>query len=211
MRATLVILAMVTAAALLPRAAAAQDGHPDLTGLWKLQRPDSLVVGRAGRPPQDVRERGSFGGSPAGRLPGGPRDSTPFGAMRTITITQTDSTVTIGGERLPSHIYFTDGREEKLTLGGVATTVRARWEWGDLVVEREGDQRTTIESYRLDEKGPWLIVIVEIQGDEDSDRPGMIRLHRIYDREEPPGPAPPQEPRQPHDPHGAPMGGSSTA
>lgn len=169
----------LTAAAVLalaaPSGAAAQE-IPDLTGSWKLQMPDSLLMERDDRPP-----RGGGGMSPAGLPRSGARDSIPLGPARALTITQSDSTVTIGGERLPMHTYFPDGREEKLDFLGVETVVKAWWDGGDLVIERKSSTRTLVESYRLDEIGPRLIVIVEIQPNEESKLRG-VRIHRIYDR-----------------------------
>ena len=180
MRRAILALAAFLFLAALPRGAAAQEEErPDMTGSWKLQQPDSVrPVGRTPSPE---------GGAGAIRRPGGSRDTLSPVPARTLVISHSDSTVTIGGERFPQHTYFTDGREESLAFGGVDTVVRAWWEWGDLVIERKGGERTTTESYRLDEKGPWLFVIVEIRPDTESDDPPRtIRLHRIYDREDVP-------------------------
>ncbi len=188
MRYAVLALAALYSLAALPRGAAAQEENPDLTGSWKLQQRDSLPSETRRAPAiagDDVRDLGLPSGSGLRRVPG---DTLGGGPVRTLTITQTDSTVTIAGERFPLHTYFTDGREESFAFRGVETVVRAWWEWGDLVIERKGGERTTVESYRLDEKGPWLIVIVEIRPDGESDAARRtIRLHRIYDREaEPP-------------------------
>jgi hypothetical protein len=183
MRRAVLALAACAFVAALPRGAAAQEEErPDLTGSWKLQQPDSVApVGRT--PPGG----GPQGGNGTIRRPGGGRDTLSPVPARTLVIAQSDSTVTIGGERFPQHTYFTDGREESLSFGGVDTVVRAWWEWGDLVIERKGGERTTTESYRLDAKGPWLFVIVEIRPDAESDEPlRAIRLHRIYQPEGPP-------------------------
>lgn len=176
MRSICITLALLALAAALPARARAQSEHPDLTGTWKIERRDSLPPERSNRGP----EGGRMGG-PGPRPPGGPRDSVPFGPAPTLTIAQSDSTVTIGGGRLPAHTYVTDGRERNVDVAGEETVVRARWDWGDLVIERKGGKGTTVESYRLDERTSQLIVIVEIQADEDSgDRPGTIRISRIY-------------------------------
>ena len=101
-----------------------------------------------------------------------------MGAARTLTITQSDSTITLAREGGLTETYFTDGREEDREDGELGRHVaRAWWDMGDLLIERRGEGRTLVQTYRLDEAGTWLIVLTEIKGER-----GTIRINRIYDR-----------------------------
>jgi hypothetical protein len=165
-------------------------GPPDLSGTWKLQA-DSAPGGR--RP-----DGGDPSGPPGGRRPEGGPGRRPGGIPgpgleRTLTIAQTDSTVTMTGQLGPARTYFTDGREVRHEMGDSASVVvRARWDADDLIIERRGEEWTSVEAYRFDGKGPRLIVIVEITPDEEArDRSRSFRTNRIYERavdaEPPPG------------------------
>ena len=205
MRSFAVSLAALALVAASPARGNAQDERPDLSGTWSLQRPDSMPSGRGAAPRGGDGSPSGGPESPGGRRgagpPRGPAESAPARPARTLVIAQTDSTVTIAGERLPSHTYFTDGREERQSFAGVERVVKAYWDWDDLVVERRSVQRENeekededdeeedergaramVQTYRFDEKGPRLIVITEVEQGEDR---GSLRIHRIYTRADP--------------------------
>jgi hypothetical protein len=188
------VTALLMARALLGDVAA--PGPPDLSGTWKVRTDSTRMEGR--RPPQP----GGFGGQETGRRPGPPPRGTQLGGLlgtglaRTLTIVQTDSTVTVAGDSGPGWTYFTDGREIQRTVSdSVAVVVRAWWDAEDLIVERKGEEGTATVAYRLDDRGPRLIVITEIRPGSEKSALRPVRTHRIYYRAAPnpaaPSPAPP--------------------
>lgn len=149
--------------------------HPDLSGTWKLRQGDF---------PPGEQPRGPDGGRPPGEAPDprggrGPEVGLPSAEVpRTLTIAQSGFTVTVASDGGRTGTYFTDGREEHRAGGALGpSVVRAWWDAGDLIIERRGEGRAVIETYRFDERGPWLIVLTEIEGER-----GTIRIDRVYDR-----------------------------
>jgi membrane dipeptidase len=168
-----------------PVVAVAPREHPDLSGMWNLRQGESIPPGErprrpggggdpsgpsGGRPPRGAPDRQESAGGPEGGPPG-------MGVARTLTIAQSGFTVTFKTENM-SDTYFTDGREVRRENGGLGPhMVRASWDAGDLIIERRGEARTITETYRFDERGPRLIVLSEIRGEQ-----GAIRINRIYER-----------------------------
>src|SRR5687768_16669688 len=104
----IVVAAILLAPAEWRAGAAPPQDPPDLTGTWKLQAASAPGEGR----------RRTGGGQPSGPPGGRPEGAPERGRVgpgprleRTLTIAQTDSTITITGERGPARTYFTDGRE----------------------------------------------------------------------------------------------------
>ncbi len=151
-------------------ASLASAGQVDLSGTWILNREESeRPAGRIGKP---------FAGPGRERPGGGPHPGAR--SARSLTITQTDSTITIARGRR-ARTLFTDGRTVEHTLhDGVVVQLTASWVEGGLRVERVSQRGTMRESFGLAADGLKLEQLVRIEGDR-LEEPVEFRL--VFDRE----------------------------
>ena len=172
--------------------------YPDLSGSWVLNESTSDLAG-----PGERDEMIGTGGSVDGRPPGGGRRGGGRGgrgggmhfdpevvaerlrllvdAADAITITQTDSTLTIVNRNGLERVLFTDGREVEYRIRDVGEVkAKARWKDERLEVERKLDVigLKLKEKYERSQDGKHLQVDVELSGGR------LIRTfkaRRVYD------------------------------
>lgn len=180
-------------------AVASTGGLTDLTGAWTLNRdqsdapprPDSLRMRgqgqRHGAPGDSIAPEG-------GRRPRGMRgrhhgDSADFDGGRrgprgpmTMTIAQTDSTVTITGPRGRARTLYTDGRT--MTPDGPrapeGATVTAVWNAeGALVVTHTGPRGGRTETFMLSPDAQQLTIVSVMQRPDET---ATRTMKRVFDR-----------------------------
>jgi hypothetical protein len=130
--------------------------------------------------------RGGYGGRSGGRGGGGMSDERrarmrqttqlALQAPATLTIAETDSTVTLTPESAAALAVYSDGRKIKQTVdGGGDIEIKGRWQGNDFVVERKvsGGGKVT-EDYLRSQDGKQLFVIVNLRG-------RSIEFRRVYD------------------------------
>ena len=176
--------------------------YPDLTGSWVLNESTSDLAGPGerdemigtggsvdGRPPGGGQRGGGRGGRGGGRPGGMPFDPEVVAerlrllvdAADAITITQTDSTLTIVNRNGLERVLFTDGREVEYRIRDVGEVkAKARWKDERLEVERKLDVigLKLKEKYERSQDGKHLQVDVELSGGR------LIRTfkaRRVYD------------------------------
>ena len=106
-----------------------------------------------------------------------------FDPPEALTISETDSTVTLAADSTDTLTLHSDGRKLKQKVdGGGDIETKAHWQGNDLVVERtvSGGGKVT-EDYLRSQDGKQLYVIVGFTGL----RGRSIQFRRVYD------PAPP--------------------
>jgi hypothetical protein len=100
-------------------------------------------------------------------------------APATLTIAESDSSVTITADTGAALVLYGDGRKLKQTVdGGGDLEIKARWLGNDFVVEREvsGGGKVT-EDYLRSPDGKQLFVIVSL----DNGRGRSLDFRRVYD------------------------------
>ncbi len=165
-------------AALAPNFDLSAIAGADFTGSWTLNEEASDLPprgdGRHGQQPAGVRSGGGPDerGGPGGR--GGPPPP-----MRSMTITQTDSTITVSDER-HARVIFTDGRTETIALrDGKSGEILAGWDGATLVIQQSmEDGPSAVERWSLNEANQ-LVVAVEADGPM-----GEKTITLVYDRTE---------------------------
>ena len=97
-----------------------------------------------------------------------------------VTVTATDSTVTLAPDTGAALVVHSDGRKVKQQLeGGGEVEVRGEWDGHEFVVERKvSDGGKVTEKYRLSEDGKQLDVEVTLAGLKGR----SVKFRRVYDR-----------------------------
>lgn len=177
---------------------AAQSDNPRNMGEWGDSTGDR--EGRRGGYGGGGEGRGGFGGrggygggrrggmGGGGRMGGGMSDEQrarmrqtmllAFDAPATLTIAQSDSTVTLTPDTGAVAEIHSDGRKLKQTVeGGGDLEIKGRWTGNDFVVERKvsGGGKVT-EDYLKSQDGKQLFVIVDFEGTRRS-----VQFRRVYD------------------------------
>lgn len=172
---------------------------PDLSGTWILNRDDSdnprdrAREGRSSRGGRGGRGGGMGGitGGRGGRVGGRDQNSgNPGAALRMLlagaerlTISQSDSTIDIANAAGEITVIRADGRRRDLEAVGRGERVRikAQWEDGRLVVERESDDWGRItETYELVSSSERLVVNTRLRMRGAS---RTLEFQRVYDAE----------------------------
>jgi hypothetical protein len=102
-----------------------------------------------------------------------------FAAPATLTIGESDSTLTVTPDTGAALILYGDGRKVKQAVeGGDDVETKARWQGNDFVVERKvsGGGKVT-EDYLKSQDGKQLFVIVSV----DPGRGRSFEFRRVYD------------------------------
>jgi len=159
--------------------------HPvDLSGTWKLNpdasdNPREVLGNRRGQGPRagarpDSGTRGFRGpGGPGARRGGGPGD-------RTLTITQTDQTVTLSHGPRRSISFTPNGQAVTKEGRGGEHQVTATWEGEVLVVEHSGPRGGTMtRSFQLSADGQQLIVTNKISGGPSGE---TVEFRTVFDK-----------------------------
>ncbi len=154
-----------------------------------------LLRGR-GKPAvgMDGRSRGGGGaaaggaGGGGGGARGGPAGlgpMTPYGRpARQLTISQSDSTITITPQEGQAEVLYLDGRKSRTEFPGTEPIeVVAKWKGGKLTVERKfGSTGTIREVYSLGADGKELTLDMRFSGAELTQ---PIDMKRVYDLSSP--------------------------
>jgi hypothetical protein len=137
---------------------------------------------------------GGGGGRPRGNGGGGgrPVSDETRAAMRVtrafalnppavLTVTATDSTVTLAPDTGAALVVHSDGRKVKQQIeGGGEIEVQGRWDGHEFVVERKvSDGGKVTEKYRLSQDGKQLDVEVTLAGMKGR----SLKFKRVYDRQ----------------------------
>jgi hypothetical protein len=200
------IFLLACALAILPGELPAAE-EPNFAGTWQLndeQSDDAREKIRSAIGSSGGGRHGSFGGR-RGSRGGGPggdpqeRMGKMLEAAERLTIAHRDLELTITDNNGRAHTFYTDGRSfEQQTPRGDAVDVTARWQGGQLVVERAGGRGGKVsETYELAPDGQQLFVTTRIEN-RRFEEPVVIR--RVYDAVAESGPrsAPAPDPRQYH-------------
>lgn len=102
-----------------------------------------------------------------------------FHAPNVLTLSETDSTVTLAADSVDTLTLWSNGRKLKQKIeGGGDIETKAHWQGNDLVVERavSGGGKVT-EDYLRSQDGKQLYVIVSFTGM----RGRSIQFRRVYD------------------------------
>jgi len=106
---------------------------------------------------------------------------TPYARpSRQLTISQSDSTVSLTGQDGQTQVLHLDGRKERIELPGIEPVeITSRWKGGKLTIERKfGSIGTVRETYTLGADGKELNVEVRITGAEITQ---PLDMKRVYD------------------------------
>jgi len=178
------------------------DKTKKFTGVWTLNKSLSDDPAKMMEAMQSERQGGSGGGvSSSGQsgghgpgMHGGGRDAGrgDAGQMRVqmlfaiqppsrLTITQTESSITVMDGDGRSQTLVTNNKKQKLPLDSRTVEVKAKWDDGVLVKETSLDEGIKLtETYSLISEQRQLQVIVKLEG---SHLPRPINLRRVYDAE----------------------------
>ena len=178
--------------------------RPDLTGLWTFNQDLSDDPAKVMAGIQAQRHGGSAGGREhgpgmhgGGGMGGGRREMDPE-QMRahlnraieppvTLTITQTDSSITFIDGDGRSQTLRTNNKKQKLPLDERTVAVKTKWDDERLVKETSlGDGMKLTETYSLNAEPRQLLVWVQLTS---SRLPRPVNLRRVYDAESPRGPS----------------------
>jgi hypothetical protein len=187
-----VLLLIVTASTFAQQASQPHTSHSDLAGAWSLNRnlsDDPATVMTRMREGGDGSHRPPFGGH-GGAFGGGGRSMNPD-QMRTrlamleppkrLTIVQSDATVTLTDGEGRSQTFAVINQKQRLSIGGQAIDVRAKWDGDRLIKEMSLDGGAKIiETYSLTGEPRQLHVNVKLEGA----MPRTITLRRVYDAAE---------------------------
>jgi hypothetical protein len=102
-----------------------------------------------------------------------------FDAPQTLTISATDSTVTLALDTVAALLLRSNGHKLKQKVeGGGDIDTKARWHGNDLVVERSvSGGGKVVEDYLRSQDGMQLYVIIDFTGM----RGRSIQFRRVYD------------------------------
>jgi hypothetical protein len=193
-----ILLAILACGVLAPLPAAAQRPNPDLSGTWALRdsiprpTPDSsaapdTVVPDSGR--RDADSAGVRPGQPPRGRPRGPnpRERNQIGVLlgmaqpvRSFTVAQSDTTLTITNDDGFSYTVRLDGRKTTIPLSdSISVETQAKWDDRALVITYEptGGGKVT-ERYNLADSRLYLRLEVEVQHKAMFRRYWQTRMYR---------------------------------